>query len=189
MNTSYLKKIIFNLVYKFNAMTVQKLNKYLDENGIKYVSVRHSNAFTAQEVAATAHVSGKEFAKTVIINREGNHIMCVLPASYKVNFEQLKENLGSDDITLATEAEFKYIFPDCEVGAMPPFGNLYDMDVYVAEILAQNDEIAFNAGSHTEIIKMNYKDFQRLVNPQVLIFSMKEVAVPGDTSERWQDDY
>lgn len=170
-------------------MTVQKLKKFLDENNIKYVSVRHSNAFTAQEVAASAHVSGKEFAKTVIINREGTQIMCVLPASYKVNFEQLKENLGSDDITLANEAEFKYLFPDCEVGAMPPFGNLYNMDVYVAEILSQNDEIAFNAGSHTEIIKMSYTDFKRLVNPQVLRFSMKEVALPKDPSERWQDEY
>jgi Ala-tRNA(Pro) deacylase len=170
-------------------MTVQKLKKFLDENNIRYVSVRHSNAFTAQEVAATTHVSGKEFAKTVIVNKEERQIMCVLPASYKVNFDQLKENLGANDITLASEAEFKYKFPDCEVGAMPPFGNLYDMDVYVAQILVQNDEIAFNAGSHTEIIKMSYNDFQRLVNPQVLPFSVKEVTLPKDPSERWQDDY
>ncbi len=170
-------------------MTVQKLKNFLDEENIKYVSVKHSNAYTAQEVAATAHVSGREFAKTVIINREGKLIMCVLPASYKVDFGQLKANLGSEDIALAGEAEFKNSFPDCEVGAMPPFGNLYDMEVYVAETLTHNNEIAFNAGTHTEIIRMNFSDFERLVNPKVLRFSKKEVAMPGDPSERWQEDY
>lgn len=170
-------------------MTVQKLKNFLDEKNIKYVSVKHSNAYTAQEVAATTHVSGKEFAKTVIINRDGKQIMCVLPASYKVDFGQLKANLGSDNISLASEAEFKYHFPDCEVGAMPPFGNLYDMDTYVAEVLTFNKEIAFNAGTHTEIIRMSYKDFANLVNPQVLRFSKKEVTMPGDPSERWQEDY
>lgn len=170
-------------------MTVQKLRNFLDENHIRYVSVRHSNAYTAQEVAATAHVSGKEFAKTVIINREGRLIMCVLPASYQVDFGQLKANLGSDEIALAGEAEFKSSFPDCEVGAMPPFGNLYDMDVYVAEVLTHNKEIAFNAGTHTEIVRMSFEDFERLAKPKVLKFSKKEVAMPGDPSERWQDDY
>lgn len=170
-------------------MTVQKLKKFLDENQIKYVSVRHSNAYTAQEVAATSHVSGKEFAKTVIISMDGNLVMCVLPASYIVDFDQLKEGLGTNNIALANEAEFKYHFPDCEVGAMPPFGNLYNMDVYVAEVLARNDEIAFNAGTHTEIVKMKYEDFKRLANPKVLRFSKKEVAFPRDPSERWRDDY
>lgn len=170
-------------------MTVQKLKNFLDENKIKYVTVKHSNAYTAQEVAATAHVSGKEFAKTVIINREGRLIMCVLPASYKVDFGQLKANLESDNVALASEAEFNHHFPDCEVGAMPPFGNLYDMKVYVAEVLTHNKEIAFNAGTHTEIIRMSFEDFERLVNPRVLRFSKKEVTLPGDPSERWQEDY
>ncbi len=180
-------KIINQL--KFNVMTVKKLKNFLDENNIKYVTVRHSNAYTAQEVAATAHVSGKEFAKTVIINRDGELVMCVLPASYRVDFEQLKENLGTNNISLANEAEFKYHFPDCEVGAMPPFGNLYDMKVYVAESLANNEEIAFNAGSHVEIVRISYKDFERLAEPKVMRFSRKEVTLPGDPSERWQDDY
>jgi Ala-tRNA(Pro) deacylase len=170
-------------------MTIQKLKNFLDENNVKYLTVRHSNAYTAQEVAAAAHVRGKEFAKTVIVNREGKMIMCVLPASYKVDFEMLKHNLGTDEISLANESEFKYHFPDCEVGAMPPFGNLYDMEVFVAEVLAQNEEIAFNAGLHTELIRMSYNDFVQLVNPKVLRFSKKEVNLPGDPSERWHEDY
>lgn len=174
---------------KFIAMTVQKLKSFLDENNIKYVSVKHSNAYTAQEVAATAHVSGKEFAKTVIINRDGKQVMCVLPASYRVDFGQLKANLGSDNIELASEDEFKNSFPDCEVGAMPPFGNLYNMEVFVAEVLTHNKEIAFNAGTHTELIRMSFYDFERLVNPIVLRFSKKEVSMPGDPSERWLEDY
>ena len=100
----------------------------------------------------------------------------------------MKKTLESDKVTLANEAEFKYHFPDCEVGAMPPFGNLYDMDVFVAEALTQNEEIAFNAGTHTELIKMRYKDFEQLAKPKIFQFSWKTVSFPKDPSERWQDD-
>jgi Ala-tRNA(Pro) deacylase len=92
-------------------------------------------------------------------------------------------------VTLATEAEFIYAFPDCELGAMPPFGNLYDMEVFVAESLAEDREIAFNAGSHTEMIKLRYSDFEGLVHPQVFRFSQKEVSMPYDPSEKWVEDY
>ncbi len=115
--------------------------------------------------------------------------MAVLPASYQVDFKLLKNILGSDNVTLANEAEFKFHFPDCEVGAMPPFGNLYDMEVYVAETLTCNEEIAFNAGSHTELIKLKFEDFNRLVNPKIFKFSWKTVSFPKDPSERWQEDY
>lgn len=170
-------------------MTVKKLKKFLDENNIKYVSIRHSNAYTAQEIASAVHVSGNEFAKTVIVNLEGQMVMCVLPASYKVDFEQLKEIMGVKNLNLANEAEFSYMFPDCEAGAMPPFGNLWDMEVYVAESLTSNDEIAFNAGSHTEVIKLKFDDFRRLVNPKIFRFSQKVVNFPGDPAERWSADY
>ena len=170
-------------------MTVKKLKDFLDENAIKYVTVRHSNAYTAQEVASAVHVSGKEFANTVIVNLDDKMVMCVLPASYKVDFRQLRETLKTENIELADEAEFRYQFPDCEPGAMPPFGNLYGMDVYVAESLTSNDEIAFNAGNHTEIMKLKFEDFQRLVNPKIFRFSQKEVSMPGDPSERWAADY
>jgi Ala-tRNA(Pro) deacylase len=169
-------------------MPVKILKTFLDNNNVKYVSVKHSSAFTAQEIASTAHVSGKEFAKTVMINIGSEMAMAVLPASYQVDFEKLKEIFGNKKIELASEAEFKYRFPDCEVGAMPPFGNLYDMEVFVAETLAENEEIAFNAGSHSEIIKMKYEDFERLVQPKVLKFSWKTVSFPKDPGERWEED-
>lgn len=169
-------------------MPAKKLKAFLDENNIRYVTVKHSSAYTAQEVASSAHVSGKEFAKTVMIKTDEKMAMAVLPASYQVNFEQLKKALGAKKVALANEAEFKYNFPDCEVGAMPPFGNIYDMDVYLAEVLTKNEEIAFNAGSHTELIRMKYEDFKRLVHPKVFKFSWKTVSLPKDPSERWQDD-
>jgi len=153
-------------------MPAKKLKEFLDSNHIKYVSVRHSPAYTAQEIAAKSHISGNEMAKTVIVKINNKTAMAVLPASYKVDFEALTEVTGSDNVSLASEADFKNMFPDCEVGAMPPFGNLYDMDVYVAQTLSEDEEIAFNAGTHSELIRMSYKDFEKLVKPKVLQFSL-----------------
>ena len=152
-------------------MPLTKIKEFLDNNKVKYVIVQHSPAYTAQEVAATAHISGKELAKTVMIKIEGKLAMAVLPASYKISFDQLKEALDVDDVKLAYEQEFMDKFPDCEVGAMPPFGNLYGLDVYVAESLAEDEEIAFNACSHTELIKMRFDDFEKLIKPIRLKFS------------------
>ena len=152
-------------------MPVEKLKNFLDENNVKYITIRHSPAFTAQQIAASAHVPGKELAKTVMIKIDGNMAMAVLPASYHVDFKLLEEASGAVRIALADEQEFKDMFPDCEVGAMPPFGNLYGMDVYVARTLAEDEEIFFNAGSHSELIRLSYKDFERLVKPKVLKFS------------------
>ncbi len=152
-------------------MPLTKIKEFLDSNKVKYVIVQHSPAYTAQEVAAAAHISGKELAKTVMIKIEGEIAMAVLPASYKISFDQLKEVLGVDDVKLAYEQEFMDKFPDCEVGAMPPFGNLYGLDVYVAESLAEDEEIAFNACSHTELVKMRFDDFERLIKPVRLKFS------------------
>ncbi|KAF0234964.1 MAG: YbaK/prolyl-tRNA synthetase associated [Prolixibacteraceae bacterium] len=166
-------------------MPIKKLKAFLDENDVKYVTIRHSSAYTAQEIAASAHISGKDFAKTVIIKIDGKMAMAVLSASYQLNFKLLHEIFGTQLVTLATEAEFKYAFPDCEVGAMPPFGNLYEMEVFVDESLAEDENIAFNAGNHTEMIKLSFKDFERLVHPRVFRFSQKVVSIPGDPSERW----
>lgn len=143
------------------------LKKFLDEEDVKYVTIRHSPAFTAQEVAASAHVPGQELAKTVIVSLDGELAMVVLPATDQVDLERLQEVSGADRVELASEGEFEERFPDCETGAMPPFGNLYDMDVYVAEHLAEDDEIAFNAGTHTELIRMSFDDFRTLVSPTV----------------------
>ncbi|MFB3902082.1 MAG: aminoacyl-tRNA deacylase [Acidobacteriota bacterium] len=153
-------------------MPVKKLKEFLDENRVKYVTISHSLAYTAQEIAATAHVPGKELAKTVIVKADDRMAMAVLPASLKVNFELLADAIGAKKVTLATEKEFKQLFPDCELGAMPPFGNLYGMDVFVAESLTGDKEIAFNAGSHTELIRLSYEDFSRLVKPKVVKLSV-----------------
>ncbi len=153
-------------------MPIQKLKECLDKNGIEYISIRHSKAYTAQKIAAATHIPGKELAKTVMIKVDGKMAMAVLPASYHVNFEELRVCIGAKKVVLANELEFKDIFPQCEVGAMPPFGNLYGMDVYVAESLAEDEEIAFNAGSHVELIRLAYKDFAKLVKPKVLKFSV-----------------
>lgn len=152
-------------------MPIKKLKEFLDANHVKYVSVVHSQAYTAQEVAASAHVSGKAMAKTVIVELDGQMAMTVLPANRKIVLQDLREVTGSDQVKFASEEQFKDRFPDCEIGAMPPFGQLYGMDVYVAESLSENEEIAFNAGSHTEIIKLSYEDFARLAQPKVVSFT------------------
>ena len=152
-------------------MPVEKLKKILDNEKIKYVSIKHSSAYTAQEIAASAHIPGKELAKTVMIKIDGKIAMAVLPASDKINIELLQEITGAENVRLANEAEFKDKFPDCEVGAMPPFGNLYNLDVFVAQSLEDDEEIAFNACSHTELIKLSFKDFKRLVNPKIIKFT------------------
>ena len=152
-------------------MPVKTLKEFLDANHVKYVSIIHSAAYTAQEVAQSLHIPGRSMAKVVIVKLDGKMAMAVLPATRKVVVQDLREVTGCDDVEFASEAEFRARFPDCEVGAMPPFGNLYDMDVYASEELAQNKEIAFNAGSHVEVIRMAYDDFERLVKPKVLAFT------------------
>jgi len=152
-------------------MPAKRLKEYLDREGIRYSSQPHSTAYTAQEVAATAHVSGREFAKTVIVDIDGKLAMAVLPANRKVILQDLRNVTGVEHVMFASENEFKERFPDCEPGAMPPFGNLYDMEVFVAPELTENDEIAFNAGTHAEIIRMAYRDFERLVHPRVMNFT------------------
>jgi len=153
-------------------MPLEKLKSYLDENKVKYLTIKHSSAYTAQEIAALAHVPGKDLAKTVIIKINGKMAMAVLPASYKVSFDELKKTLGIDEVRLAYEQEFIDKFPDCEAGAMPPFGNIYGMEVFVADSLAEDEEIAFNACSHTELIKMKFSDFEKLVKPKRIKFSV-----------------
>lgn len=149
-------------------MPLSRLTEFLDSHDKKYVVVNHSQAFTAQEVAASAHIPGKDMAKTVIMKIDGNLKMVVLPSTHQVDFEQVKDALGAERVNLASEKEFENLFPDCEIGAMPPFGNLYDMDTIVAESLTEDEEIAFNAGTHRELVKVAYRDFEELVNPQVI---------------------
>lgn len=148
-------------------MPVKKLKEFLDSHKIKYVSMTHSPAFTSQEIAASAHISGKQLAKTVIVKVDGHFAMIVLPANTQVNFAKLKDTIGAG-VDLASESEFKDKFSGCEVGAMPPFGNLYDMPVYVSTQLSKQDHILFNAGSHSELMQLAFHDFERLVKPKIV---------------------
>ncbi len=151
-------------------MPVKKLKEFLDSHKVKYVSMTHSPAFTSQEIAASAHVSGKQLAKTVIIKVDGRLAMVVIPANDQVNFAKLREATGSSGIDLAKESEFKDKFTGCEVGAMPPFGNLYDMPVFVSNRLSKQGHIIFNAGSHSELMQLTFSDFERLVKPKMVAF-------------------
>ena len=155
-------------------MPVSKLKEFLDSHHVKYVTISHSPAYTAQGIAASAHVPGKELAKTVVVRLDDELAMAVLPAPYKVDFGLLKQVAGAESVRLATEEEFESMFPGCEVGAMPPFGNLYGMKVFATESLAEDKEIAFNACSHTELIKMSFADFKRLVEPKIGHFSVHQ---------------
>ena len=151
-------------------MPAQKVKQFLDENEVKYVSISHSPAFTAQEIAASAHVPGKQLAKTVMVQVDAKMAMAVLPASLDIDFDRLREVAGAETVELASESEFSDLFPGCEPGAMSPFGNLYDMAVYVEQTLTEDREIAFNAGSHSELVKLLYRDFEMLVKPTVAAF-------------------
>ncbi len=153
-------------------MPARLLKEFLDNRGVAYQSIPHTPAYTAQEIAATAHISGKEMAKTVIVKLDGKLAMAVLPASSQLSLERLRNATHTRLAELAGEMEFKDRFPGCEVGAMPPFGNLFDMPVYVARKLIGDEEIAFNAGSHTEVVRMHYKDFDQLVHPTVVEMAM-----------------
>ena len=158
-------------------MPAKRLKQFLDDSGVSYATIDHSPAYTAQETAHVAHISGNDIAKTVIAKADDEMVMIVLPASDMVVLDFLEDALGNKHVEMATEAEFRDRFPECEVGAMPPFGNLFGMDVYVSERLTLEDEIAFNAGTHTELIKMSYYDFKQLVKPVVVRLSYGDSAL------------
>jgi Ala-tRNA(Pro) deacylase len=149
-------------------MPVQKLREFLDANKIKYSVITHSIAYTAQEIASLAHIRGQELAKTVIVKLDAGLAMAVLPASCQVDLALLRAAARSRTASLATEAEFRGLFPGCETGAMPPFGNLYGLPVFVDQNLSKDKEIAFNAGTHNELIRLSYQDFVNLVQPKVV---------------------
>jgi len=158
-------------------MPLSKLREFLDSHNIKYLVISHSLAYTAQGVAALAHVSGKKLAKTVIVKIDGILAMAVVPASDHVDLDQLRTLTGAKAVEVATEREFKDAFPDCETGAMPPFGNLYDMPVYAEVSLSRQEEITFSAGSHRELVRMRWEDMARLVNPTVDKLAYQHAAV------------
>jgi len=153
-------------------MPINTLTELLDSQRIKYTVITHSVAYTAQGIAALTHIPGQELAKTVIVNLEDTLAMAVLPASSQVDLAALRAATGAKSVALAKEADFMHCFPGCETGAMPPFGNLYGMQVFVDESLTKDKEIAFNAGSHRELMRLAYEDFARVVKPKILQFAV-----------------
>jgi Ala-tRNA(Pro) deacylase len=149
-------------------MTLTSLTQYLDTQHVPYVVIAHSPAYTAQGIAGLVHISGKELAKTVIVRLDGRLAMAVLPAKFHVDLELLRKTAHAKSVALAGEEEFKDRFPECETGAMPPFGNLFGLDVFADDSLEKDKEIAFNAGTHRELIRMAWEDFKRLVEPRVM---------------------
>lgn len=148
-------------------MPALRLRSYLDSQQIRYTSLIHSGAYTMQEVASVTHIPGRDIAKTVILFADDRLVLAVVPASKQVSLTHMKEVLGASNLILATESEFLAAFPDCEVGAMPPFGNLYGMKTYLDETLIGH-EMLFNAGNHRELIRMSWDDYFRLAQPQVV---------------------
>ncbi len=149
-------------------MPVQRMKEFLDKNGIHYEVITHPRAYTAAAVGRLTHIPGREVAKVVVIRVNGELSLAVIPSSRHLDVEKLRSALAAKEVLLVCEREFANTFPDCELGAMPPFGTLYGMPVYVDEELAGDDEIAFNAGSHKELVRMAYDDFEQLEHPQVL---------------------
>ncbi len=167
-------------------MPCPKLKEFLDTNKVKYELITHPTTYTANLTAASSHIPGEALAKTVMINVDGNLAMAVLPGAHRIDMVALHSGIGAGSIRLASELEFKEQFPDCDAGAMPPFGNLYSMAVYADESLAAEKEIAFNAGTHTELVRMLYADFVRLVKPVILKFaSARAHAVVGADDRPW----
>ena len=148
-----------------------KLKQYLDENKVEYDVLSHTRTYTAQDTAQAAHVPGSELAKSVVVKADDRFVLVILPAPRRADLERLKDILGAREVRIAEESEFTSQFPGCAVGAMPPFGNLYGLDIYVDESLAQDEQIVFNAGTHVDAIQMRYKDFNRLAIPKITTFA------------------
>jgi Ala-tRNA(Pro) deacylase len=150
------------------AMSSPRLEEFLHSNRVVYDTMTHPHAFTAQATAASAHINEHEMAKTVMVRLDGKLAMAVIPSSEWLDIASLRQVSGAREVSLASESDFKDRFPECEVGAMPPFGNLYGMEVYAADSLSEDDRIAFNAGNHRELMRMGWGDFERLVHPRVV---------------------
>lgn len=142
-----------------------KIKTYLEEQGVKFEVAEHPLAYTAAEVAGKQHIPGKQMVKAVVVKSGDEFIMCVLPAIHLVDFAKLKNVLGQENIQLAEEEDLTKLFPEYEVGAEPPFGHLYGLKIYADKILQDDEDIVFNAGTHTDVIKLSFADYKKLANP------------------------
>jgi Ala-tRNA(Pro) deacylase len=153
-----------------------RLRNFLEREKVRYEHETHRTAYTAQEVAQEEHVPGKIVAKSVVLKVDDGFVLAVMPATARADFLRFKSALGAKEVRLATELEFTGLVPDCEVGAMPPFGNLYGVPVYVDKALTQDEEIIFNAGTHQDTVRMRYADFERLAQAKIFSFALARAA-------------
>lgn len=151
-----------------------RVKSFLQRHNVWFEEVRHRTDYTALETAADTHTPGREFAKTVVVAIDEAFAIAILPAQHHVHLEKLRRAVQARHVRLATEAEMQRLFPDCELGAEPPFGNLYHLPVYMSTALVGDRHLAFNAGTHEEVIRMYFEDFERLVKPRVLDLSPHE---------------
>jgi Ala-tRNA(Pro) deacylase len=149
-------------------MPAQRLINLLDQNKIHYTVISHSDTYTSAATGAVTHIPGRAIAKTVMVRVNGEPAMSVIPGSRHLDLNSLKKELGTKEVQLMSELEFASAFPDCDIGAMPPLGVLYKLPVYVDERLSREGEIVFNAGSHHELVRLAYKEFEQLQHPKVL---------------------
>lgn len=147
--------------------------EFLEKSGVAYEVTEHKPAFTAQQVAAEEHEPGRYVAKPVIVRADGEYVMCVLPACFKIDLKTLKSQLKAKSVDLVEENEMGKLFPDCELGAEPPFGNLYDLPTVMDKALQKDDHIMFQAGAHDKAVKISMDDYRKLVKPKVLEFSYR----------------
>ncbi len=160
---------------------ITDLLRYLNSNKIEFQVLEHDPAFSAHDVAAVAHVPDSEMAKAVLIRIDDHFWMAVLRADQRVNEQMIRRVFGAKHVQLAHEEDLGVLFPDCQIGAMPPFGNLYGLPVLVEEGLADDDDIVFNACTHTKAIRMKFKDFRRLAKPVIGGFAEPAHAVEERT--------
>ena len=150
----------------------------LDGNKVSYEVLHHPEAVTAQRIAQAEHVKGRHHAKVVMVKSGDEHLMMVLPADHQIDLEKVEKTTGKA-VSLGKEPEFKTLFSDCAIGAMPPFGNLYGLPTYVEQSLAEQDYIVFEAGTHTDAIKMSYRDYEKIVKPNVSDLAIKLQPMKG----------
>jgi len=150
----------------------KKLREFLEKEGVKFEHSTHPEVYTTQEVAAVEHERGRSVIKAVVVKADDMFVLAAVPAAFKVDTKALAKLLGAKKVSIAEEQEFANLFPDCEVGAMPPFGNLYDLPLWLDQRLTQCEYVVFNAGTHTDTVKMSFSDFERLASPQVGDFAV-----------------
>ncbi|RMF57859.1 MAG: deacylase [Calditrichaeota bacterium] len=155
-------------------MAISKpIRDYLDSQRVPFETIHHRRDYTAQETAADTHTKGQDFAKTVILWADNQYYMVVVPATRRIDFDKVKQALKAEKVALASEEEITSICPDCEVGAMPPLGPLFNLPVLISHHLTYDHMITFNGGTHEDVIRMTYRDFDELVKPKVLDLTME----------------